>query len=61
MKCISSIKLEKVFFATGLGKEHFIEMILEALLRSVVCKNENLGTFQFIGLWFYKCTPRSTL
>ena len=27
-------------FAIGLGKEHFIEMILEALLRSVVCKNE---------------------
>ena len=27
-------------FATGLGKEHFIEMILDALLRSVVCKNE---------------------
>ena len=28
-----------LFFATCLGKEHFIEVILEALLRSVVCKN----------------------
>ena len=27
-------------FVIGLGKEYFIEMILEALLRSMVCKNE---------------------
>ena len=38
---ILSIKTNQnnLFFATCLGKEHFIEVILEALLRSVVCKN----------------------
>ena len=38
-KCIASIKLE-VFFEGCLGKYHFIEVILAALLKSVVCKME---------------------
>ena len=65
MKCNEMHKFHqagKWVFATGLGKEHFIEMIMEALLREKCgLQKWNLGTFQFIGLWFYKCTPRSTL
>ena len=32
-------------FAIGLGKEHFIKMILEALLRSGIYKNETWISF----------------
>ena len=45
-------------FATGLGKEHFYRDDFGSLAEKCGLQKWNLGTFQFIGLWFLQVYPK---
>ena len=59
MKYISSIKPENSF-CDWLGQGAFYRDDFGNPAAKCGLQKWNLGTFQFIGLWFYKCTTKST-